>query len=631
MRKILSHFILFFLLASSANALTLNLKNVDMVALIDTVSQATGKNFIVDPKVTGKVNVISATEIGNDELYHLFLSILRVHGYIAVEGDGFTKILPQSNIKDNSSRFSSSSNDLIVTTTIPIANVPANQLIPVLRPIISQHGLLAAYTPSNTVIVTDTQANISRLKQVISELDREIDEDYEVISLNNASADEVAKVIKALFPDNQATIPLTIAVDNFNNQIIVGGAPAKRLKVRFLVNELDKKQAKEGETSVVYLRYANATEILPILQNIAIHSIGSAQGGEKETNGSGIKADESANIKADESTNAIIITASAATARNIKNVISLLDIRKAQVLIEAIIVEISSNDAEELGIQWLSKGDNSASVINFNGQIPALMAAASGDASNLTNAIGQGASFAGGAFNATTSKGFAAILNALNGSGKANILSTPSIVTLDNEEAMIMVGQEVPFITNTEIKSISVNPFQNYERKDVGLTLKVTPQINEGDTIKLDIEQEISNILPGSNASDLITSKRKIKTSVMVSNNKILVLGGLMDDTIRDSESKIPGLGDLPVFGSIFTYRTKKREKRNLLIFIRPTILTDQTIADSVSAEKYKYIRAQQLIQQINTGNNEEATQKVNANSDANSSNIELPLWMDYE
>jgi len=434
-----------------------------------------------------------------------------------------------------------------------------------------------------------------------------------------------------LFPDNQAAIPLTIAVDNFNNQIIVGGAPAKRLKVRFLVNELDKKQAKEGETSVVYLRYANATEILPILQNIAIHSIGSEQGSEKETNGSGIKADESANIKADESTNAIIITASAATARNIKNVISLLDIRKAQVLIEAIIVEISSNDAEELGIQWLSKGDNSASVINFNGQIPALMAAASGDASNLTNAIGQGASFAGGAFNATTSKGFAAILNALNGSGKANILSTPSIVTLDNEEAMIMVGQEVPFITNTEIKSISVNPFQNYERKDVGLTLKVTPQINEGDTIKLDIEQEISNILPGSNASDLITSKRKIKTSVMVSNNKILVLGGLMDDTIRDSESKIPGLGDLPVFGSIFTYRTKKREKRNLLIFIRPTILTDQAIADSVSAEKYKYIRAQQLIQQINTGNNEEATQKVNANSDANSSNIELPLWMDYE
>ena len=194
-----------------------------------------------------------------------------------------------------------------------------------------------------------------------------------------------------------------------------------------------------------------------------------------------------------------------------------------------------------------------------------------------------------------------------------------------------MVGQEVPFITNTEIKSISVNPFQNYERKDVGLTLKVTPQINEGDTIKLDIEQEISNILPGSNASDLITSKRKIKTSVMVSNNKILVLGGLMDDTIRDSESKIPGLGDLPVFGSIFTYRTKKREKRNLLIFIRPTILTDQAIADSVSAEKYKYIRAQQLIQQINTGNNEEATQKVNANSDANSNNIELPLWMDYE
>ena len=623
MRKILSHFILFFLLASSANALTLNLKNVDIIALIDTVSQATGKNFIVDPKVEGKVNVISTTEIENDELYHLFLSILRVHGYIAVEGDGFTKILPQSNIKDNSSRFSSSSNDLIITTTVPIANVPANQLVPVLRPIISQYGLLAAYTPSNTIIVTDTQANISRLKRVITELDREIDEDYEVISLNNASADEVAKIIKALFPDNQATIPLTIAVDNFNNQIIVGGAPAKRLKIRFLANELDKKQTKEGETSVVYLRYANATEILPILQNIATHEIVDAQGGKKETNRS--------NIDADESTNAIIITASAATARNIKNVISLLDIRKAQVLIEAIIVEISSNDAKELGIQWLSKGDNSAGIINFNGQIPALLGAASGNISNLANAIGQGASIAGGSFNATTNNGFAAILNALEGSGKANILSTPSIVTLDNEEAMIMVGQEVPFITNTEITSISANPFQNYERKDVGLTLKVKPQINEGDTIKLNIEQEISNILPGSYASDLITSKRKIKTSVMVSNNKILVLGGLMDDAVRDSESKLPGLGDLPILGSIFTYKTKVREKRNLLIFIRPTILTDQMIADSISAQKYKYIRAQQLMQQINTGNNEQATQKVYTDPDANYDKLKLPLWMDYE
>lgn len=625
MKKILLPLILFLLIAPQANALTLNLKNVDIVALIDTVSQATGKNFIIDPRVEGKVNVISATEIENDELYHLFLSVLRVHGYIAVEGDGFTKILPQSNIKDSSSTFSSTSNDLIVTTTIPIANVPANQLIPVLRPIISQHGLLAAYNASNTIIVTDTQANISRLKQVIAGLDKIIDEDYEIVALNNASADEVAKIIKALIPAdaNKAATPLTIAVDHQNNQIIIGGAPAKRLKVRFLVKELDKKQSKEGETSVVYLRYANAIEILPILQNIATQTVVDTASGEKTANQSSVQADES--------TNAIIITTSATTARNIKHVINMLDIRKAQVLIEAIIVEISSNDAKELGIQWLSKGDNGVGIINFNGTIPALLAAASGDVSNFAGAISQGASIATGSFNRTTNNGFGAILNALEGSGKANILSTPSIVTLDNEEAMIMVGQEVPFITNTEIKSISANPFQNYERKDVGLTLIVKPQINEGDTIKLNIEQEISNILPGSNASDLITSKRKIKTSVMVSNNKILVLGGLMDDTVKDSESKLPGLGDLPILGNIFTYKTQKREKRNLLIFIRPTILTDQAVADSVSAQKYKYIRAQQLIQQMNIGADQQPTQDFNTNSDNSPENIELPVWMNYE
>ena len=614
MIKTLIHFILLLLLTSSASAVTLNLKNAELLTFIETVSQATGKNFIIDPQVQGKVNVISSTEIDNEELYHLFLSVLRVHGYIAVEGDDFTKILPQSNLKENSSFISSTSNDIIVTTTIAIANVPANQLVPVLRPIISQYGLLAAYTPSNSIVVTDTQANITRLNKVIAELDKEIDDDYEVIALKNSSAEEIAQVIKSLFPDNQATIPLTLAVDKSNNQIIVGGAPAKRLKVRFLVKELDKVQNKEGETSVVYLRYANASEILPILQNI-VTLVDDSNDAATES----IKT----SIQADESTNAIIITASISSTNNIKNVIRLLDIRKAQVLIEAIIVEISSSDANELGIQWLAKGGSGIGLTNFNGAIPALLSATTGDASNIANALNKGVSFATGSFDSSDNSGFGGILNALAGSGKANILSTPSIVTLDNEEAMIMVGQEVPFITNTEIKSVGSNPFQNFERKDVGLTLTVKPQINEGDTIKLDIEQEISNILPGSNASDLVTSKRKINTSVMVSNNKILVLGGLMDDTVIDSESKVPWFGDLPILGDAFTYKTKKTEKRNLLIFIRPTILTDQSTADSVSAQKYKYIRAQQLLNNINTESDQ--------NFDSSSNNIELPLWMDYE
>ena len=619
MKKTLISFIVLLSFALPANALTLNLKNMEIKTLINTVSQVTGKNFIIDPRVKGKVNVISTSEIDNDEFYHLFLSILQVHGYIAVEGDDFTKILPQTHIKNNSATLSSSASDQIVTTTIPILNVTANQMIPVLRPIISQHGHLASYTPSNTVIVTDTQANIARLQQVISELDKEIDSDYEIIELKNASADEVAKVIKSLLPTNknQTANPLTIAIDRHNNQIIIGGAPAKRLKVRFLAKELDKYQDQEGGTSVIYLRYANAKDILPVLQNIANQSV--------SNNKNTAQRDAAANIQADESTNAIIITASNSIVRDIKNVIAKLDIRKSQVLIEAIIAEISSNDSKELGIQWLSRGSNGVGLINFNGIIPALLAGASGDLSAIAGAIGAGATIGGGSFDPTSNSGFAAILNALEGEGKVNILSTPSIVTLDNEEAMIMVGQEVPFITNTEIKSVGSNPFQNYERKDVGLMLKVKPQINEGDTIKLTIEQEISNIIPGSNASDLITSKRKIKTSVMVGNNKVLVLGGLMDDTIRDSVSKLPILGDIPILGNAFSYSTKQKEKRNLLIFIHPTILNDQAIADDISAQKYKYIRAQQLLEGMKDDNTP-INQISERNQDSN-----LPPWMTYE
>lgn len=601
------------LFSLSVNALTLNLKNMEMVTLINTVSQVTGKNFIVDPRVKGRVNVVSASEIDNEEFYHLFLSILQVHGYIVVEGDGFAKILPQTHIKNNSATLSASANDYIVTTTIPVFNVAANQMIPVLRPIISQHGHLASYTPSNTIIVTDTQANIARLKTVITELDKEIDEDYEVITLKNSSADEVAKVIKSLLPTNKnkGSSPLTVAIDRHNNQIIVGGAPAKRLKVRFLAKELDRHQDKEAGTSVIYLRYANAKEILPVLQNIAkqtmLNNKGTAQ---NNTN---------ASIQADESTNAIIITASTTISKDIKKVIGKLDIRKAQVLIEAIIAEISSSDSKELGIQWLARGSGGIGLINFTGQIPALLASIGGNASSASNAIGKGATIGVGSFDSTTNNGFGAVLNALEGEGRVNILSTPSIVTLDNEEAMIMVGQEVPFITNTEIKSVGSNPFQNYERKDVGLTLKVKPQINEGDTIKLNIEQEISNIIPGSNASDLITSKRKIKTSVMVANGKILVLGGLMDDIVRDSESRVPVLGDIPILGSVFSYKTKKKEKRNLLIFIRPTILTDQNTANNISEQKYKYIRAQQLLNDMNTTDH------------APAKDLSLPPWMSYE
>lgn len=583
MKKILTTFVFCFI-ALSVNALTLNLKNIKLATLINTVSEVTGKNFIVDPRVKGRVNVISTTEIDNDEFYHLFLSILQVHGYIVVEGDGFSKILPQTNTKNNSAQLSSLANDSIITTVIPIKNVAASQMIAILRPIVSKYGHLAAYAPSNTIIVIDTQANLIRLQNIINQLDVEIDDDYELMPLVNASAAEVAKIIKSLLPNNakQAANPLTIAIDKNNNQLIVGGAPAKRLKVRFLVKELDKKANKDGDTLVIYLKYANAKDILPVLQSIGKQLIDE---GKKDTK-------QKINIHADDATNAIIITAPNAVSNNIKSVIDKLDIRRAQVLIEAIIAEVSLDNVEEFGIQWASSTNSNIGLIDFTGSLSTIL-------TNQTPVVSKGANIGAGKYNSTTKKGFGAILTALNQQGDVNILSTPSIVTIDNEEASILVGEEVPFITNKQIVSGNADPFQNYERKDIGIKLKVKPQINDGDTIKLDIEQEISKVTSQGSASDLVTSKRTIKTSVMVANNKILVLGGLMDDTIDSTESSVPLLGDIPILGNLFKYSSKKKVKRNLLIFIHPTILTDQLVADNVSMEKYKYIYAQQLLNDI--------------------------------
>jgi general secretion pathway protein D len=287
-------------------------------------------------------------------------------------------------------------------------------------------------------------------------------------------------------------------------------------------------------------------------------------------------------------------------------------VRRAQVLIEAIIAEVNVSDAKELGIQWISKGGAGIGITNLNGALPALIGSAGGDASSLANSFQGGVNFIAGKYDEGSKNGIGILINALNSSGNTNILSTPSILTLDNHEAEIVVGQEVPFITNKQLSSSNSNPFQNYERKDVGLKLKVKPQINNGSSIKLDISQEISNVMNSSSAADLITSKRTLNTSVMVEDGKMLVLGGLIDDTVRDSVAKVPLLGDVPLLGRLFSYNTKSKGKSNLMIFIRPTILKNQIVSDAVSMEKYNYIRAKQLLNDDKTLMKSHNAPKVN-------------------
>ncbi|CAC9655520.1 General secretion pathway protein D [uncultured Gammaproteobacteria bacterium] len=581
-------FLTLLFVLSSAHALTLNLKNADIRTLINTVSQATGKNFIIDPRVRGKVNVVSNQDINDEKLYQFFTSILQVHGYVVISGDDFDKILPKNATKNTPPNHLAG--DSIISVVLAVKNVEVKELIAILRPLTSQHGYLAAYQPSNSIIMTDSAASVKRIKDMVSLLDQKVDDDYEIISLKNSSATELAGVLTSLLIKNKRHSNFTISTNAQSNQIIIGGNKAKRLKARFLIIELDKR-GESGSTSVIYLKHADAKSMLPILQGVA-KQIGSA-----------VQKKKSAiNIQADDATNAIVITAPMAITLSVKEVINKLDVERAQVLIEAVIAEITSSDINELGIQWLGGNNNGMGMINFNEQIPSLLTNKSAGSSKLVNSLKPGVSFLFGKqnkdANGKITSALGMVINALNSLGNANILSTPSIVTLDNEEAEIIVGNEVPFITNTQLSSNNSNPFQNYERKNVGLTLKVKPQINEGSGVKLKIEQEVSNVVPSASAVDVITSKRKIKTTVMVENNKILVLGGMIDNHVREKHNKVPLLGDIPILGHLFRYDTETNDKRHLLIFIRPTILTKDNI-DDISRQKYSYIQAKRILKNM--------------------------------
>ncbi|MDC9715063.1 MAG: type II secretion system secretin GspD [Gammaproteobacteria bacterium] len=582
MKQQIKIILLWLLFSSYSQALVLNLKNTDIRTLINTVSQATGKNFIIDPRVKAKVNVVSNQDVSDERLYHFFASILQVHGYVIISGDDFDKILPKNATKNTSP--TKLSDDLIVSAVLVVKNVAAKELIAILRPLVSQYGYLAAYNPSNSIVMTDTTASIKRIKDMIAILDKQVDEDYEIITLEHTSAQEIANIIKSLLTKKTGNA-LVISVNTQTNQIIIGGNQSKRLKARFLISELDKQQGESGATSIIYLKHADAKNVLPILQGIA-----------KQTTDKAQKNKVPVNIQADESTNAIVITAPVAITLNIKKIINKLDIERVQVLIEAVIAEISSSNTNELGIQWLGKSGNGIGMIDFNGQIPALLRSTS------SATIKSGATFFAGSVTEDSSgkvtNALGLVINALNSLGNANILSTPSIVTLDNEEAEIVVGNEVPFITNTQLSDNNSNPFQNYERKNVGLTLKVKPQVNGGNGVKLKIEQEVSNVLPSSTAVDLITSKRNIKTTVLVENNKLLVLGGMIDTVTREAQKKVPLLGDVPFLGRLFRYDTKTKEKRHLLVFIRPTILTKHNIND-ISQQKYSYFQAEKILESI--------------------------------
>ncbi len=584
---------------------TLNLKDADIRVLIDTVSAITGKNFIIDPRVKAKVTVVSAKPMEAEEIYQVFLSILQVHGFAAVQTGDVTKIVPDVSAKQGPVPIVTRNNpgwgDQVVTRVVQVNNVPAAQLVPILRPLIPQQGQLAAYQPSNILLISDRAGNINRLVKIIHKIDRPDQSDIEIIQLKNAPASQVARTLSTLQQKNAKGAPVlgqpVITADDRTNSILISGDKSSRLRLRGIIAHLDTPLESGGNTQVIFLKYAKADELAPILSGISKSKTKTKTAVKKSATNSAI-AERPVDIQADTANNALIITGPPAAQEELRQVISQLDIRRAQVLLEAIIAEVSEELATELGLQWAidggsSEGNAPVGLTNFGDKSSILSLA-----TNPT-AVGQGLTL-GVANLVKGSTNFAVLLRALKGDAATNILSTPTLMTLDNVQAEIKVGKNVPFITgqytNTGSTNGATNPFQTIERKDIGLTLRVKPQINEGDSVKLEIEQESSSLAASSaGAADLITNTRSIKTSVMAIDGQVIILGGLVDDQFTDSQQKVPGLGDIPILGNLFKYSTTKKSKQSLMVFIRPVILRDPALTNAYTQAKYSYLKARQL------------------------------------
>lgn len=593
--------------AAQQTTITPNYKEADIRQIVEAVGEVTGKNFIIDPRVNAKVTMLSTTAMTPDAFYEAFLSILEVHQLAAMTSGDIIKIIPNATARQYAGPLGTSGAagaDDIVTQVIQVQNVGAAQLVPILRPLIPQFGHLAAHAGSNMLIISDRAANVTRLVRIIRRIDLSSDEDIEVVPLQHASSAEIVRVLTALLQQPRsdgAPISTNLVADARTNSVLIGGDKNDRLRLRTLIAHLDTPLEDGGDTQVRYLRYADAEELATKLQQ----HFANQSGGSGVANAS-VSVDD-ASVWADAQTNAIIVRAPPKVMRSLMLIVDKLDIRRAQVLIEAIIVEVVVDKTAEFGISWAFEGSNADSpiaVTNFPDFGPGVVQIAGADSTGTLDPsilIGEGLSVGVGRIS-DTGVSFAAVLRALRGDADTNIISTPSIVTTDNEEATLNVGQEVPFLTGsftTGTPGAGGNPFQTIQREQIGVKLSITPQINEGNALLLKISQEISSIAQAAaGAFDLITNKRTIETTVIVDDGQILVLGGLLEDTLRESDQRVPILGSIPLLGNLFRSRVTDKIKTNLMIFIRPKILRDSMAISLETNAKYNYIRDIQQLRQ---------------------------------
>lgn len=580
---------------TDANGHVLNFQDAEIRSLITTVADITGRNIVIDPAVTGRVTIISNESLDADEVYEVFLSILAVHGFSAITDGSVTRIVPDATARFAANGDARAGAQDQVTRLITLSHVQAAEVVPLLRSLVPQSAYLAEHAASNSVLVSDRAASVRRIESVLRRMDSAVGEGPEVLALNHASAGELAEMVNTIYGGERALAH----ADPRTNSLVIGGSPAQRLRLRTLVSHLDTPLDAAGGSRVVTLNYADAESLVPVLESLV---------------DSGEESGPRARIQAHLDTNSIVITATPSVYRELAAVIEQLDVRRAQVLVEAIIAEVAADTGRELGIQWqfFESGDSGFfGGTNFQSggrNILNLSAGLTGDGDGSASVLpgaGLNLGYVGGR---TSLLGIdlleiGGLARALASDSNTNVLSTPSIVTMDNHPASINVGQEVPFLSGSFLaEGISnadgqVNPFQTIERREVGLRLDVTPHINDAGSIMLDIDQEVSSLAPIVGAVDLVTNKRTISTRVMVPDGAMLVLGGLISDDLQEGTERVPGLGRIPLLGELFTYRSDSRVKRNLMVFIRPQLLDDPGTMDSVTASRYSTIRDRQIEQ----------------------------------
>ena len=583
----------FFITANAQETFILNYEDVDIKKVTQDIAQFSKKTIILDPRVKGKITIYSNANLDRDQVWNVYLRTIQVNGFSTIEEDGFLRVVPENEATRDDSFGDGSGN--FETAIIPLNNRPIEEILPMIKPITGRQAHLSSIPSVNSVLLVDRSSNVDRIKNLLQDLDKNNTAKITIIRLDNLSSIEAVRILEKLKSQNNPTINQFVAIPfTPSNSVILSANDLITQNIISTLDALDKDVTDNDSTDVIYLKYAKAADIAPILTSIAGTFVSDIEGSKTV-------------ITHHEKTNSLIISSAEENVNSIRNIIAKLDIRRAQVLVEAIVVDLSENAAKSLGVEAIFTGDDEESIpigiTRFSGSGPDLLgiAGAADDATDVTltttavssllNTQGLVAGFG------DLTKGddnFIGILNAIASDTDSNILSTPSILAMDNEPARLFIGQEIPITTGESLGTNNSNPFRTTSRQEVGIELEITPQIDEGSSVILNIKQGVSGVAGVAQSGlDLITNKREIETTVLVDNNQIIVLGGLIDEDIQEVISKVPVLGSIPILGRLFQSSSSTSNKKNLMVFLKPTILTDSDSSQEVSLEKYNYLKAQ--------------------------------------